>query len=163
MLFLLCWHSTLRGLFRISFERYGFPRMDRLDKTRRSWNMGRIKGRNTAPEMAVRSLLHRAGYRFRLHRRGLPGRPDIVLPGRKTIIFVHGCFWHRHQRCKQCYTPKSNVDFWQAKFAGTIERDRRNAQALSKAGWKVFVVWECELAAPKELQARLRTLLESAR
>jgi DNA mismatch endonuclease, patch repair protein len=136
--------------------------MDRLDKSHRSWNMGRIKGKNTAPETAVRSLLHRAGYRFRLHRKDLPGRPDIVLPAWKTAIFVHGCFWHRHQGCKQCYTPKSNVDFWQAKFAGNVERDKKNAESLRKAGWQVVVVWECELLAPEKLQTRLRKLLKSS-
>jgi DNA mismatch endonuclease (patch repair protein) len=136
--------------------------MDRLDKNRRSWNMGQIKGRNTAPEMAVRSMLHRAGYRFRLHRKDLPGKPDIVLPGRKTVIFVHGCFWHRHQGCKQCYTPKSNVDFWLAKFTGNIVRDQKNMEVLRKAGWRVVVVWECELGAPEKLQKRLWKLLESS-
>lgn len=136
--------------------------MDRLDKSRRSWNMGRIKGRNTAPEIAVRSLLHRAGYRFRLHPKDLPGKPDIVLPGLGTVIFVHGCFWHRHRGCKQCYTPKTNVEFWDAKFAANVERDRKNAQALEESGWKVIVVWECELSEPERLQTRLRKMLKSS-
>src|SRR5690242_16161900 len=97
--------------------------MDRLDKIRRSWNMSRIKGQNTTPEIAVRSMLHRAGFRFRLHAKALPGKPDIVLAGLRTVIFVHGCFWHRHTGCKLCYMPKSNIDFWTAKFAGNVERD----------------------------------------
>jgi DNA mismatch endonuclease (patch repair protein) len=134
--------------------------MDRLDKKHRSWNMGQIKGRNTAPEVAVRSMLHRAGYRFRLHRKDLPGTPDIVLPSRKTVIFVHGCFWHRHQGCKQCYTPKSNVDFWLTKFAGNIERDQKNAAMLRKAGWRVVVVWECEVEHPRNLHKQLWKLLK---
>lgn len=133
--------------------------MDRLDKDRRSWNMGRIKGCDTAPEIAVRSLLHRCGYRFRLHRKDLPGRPDIVLPGRRTVIFVHGCFWHRHHGCKHAYTPKSNVAFWQEKFEGNVARDRKNAKDLKAAGWRVAVVWECEVSRPKKLEARLRKIL----
>jgi DNA mismatch endonuclease (patch repair protein) len=133
--------------------------MDRLDKSRRSWNMGRIKGRDTVPEIAVRSILHRAGFRFRLHRKDLPGRPDIVLPGRKIVIFVHGCFWHRHEGCKYSYTPKSNVAFWQGKFEGNVARDRKNAKDLKAVGWRVVVVWECEIGKPEQLEARLRKLL----
>ena len=99
---------------------------DILSKERRSWNMSRIRGSDTKPELLVRSLLHRMGYRFRLHRKDLPGRPDIVLPKYRTVIFVHGCFWHRHKGCKYAYTPKSRTDFWQNKFQGTVERDKRN-------------------------------------
>jgi DNA mismatch endonuclease (patch repair protein) len=137
-------------------------RMDRLDSNRRSWNMGQIKGRNTIPEVVVRSMLHRSGFRFSLHRKDLPGKPDIVLPKRQTVIFVHGCFWHRHQGCKQCYMPKSNIDFWQTKFGKNVERDRRNVLALRKAGWRVLVIWECELADRERLQRKLRKLLTAA-
>lgn len=133
--------------------------MDRLDKDRRSWNMGQIKGRNTSPEIAVRSILHRSGFRFRLHRKDLPGKPDIVLPKLQTVVFVHGCFWHRHRGCKLCYMPKSNIDFWRAKFDRNVERDRANVEALRKAGWQVVVVWECELDAPERLRTKLRELL----
>jgi DNA mismatch endonuclease (patch repair protein) len=133
--------------------------MDRLDKARRSWNMSRIKGRNTAPEVQVRSILHRAGFRFRLHRKSLPGKPDIVLPKRDAVIFVHGCFWHRHQACRNCTTPKTNADFWQTKFDGNVARDQQNAKTLRKMGWKVVVVWECELASPDKLLRRLLRLL----
>lgn len=133
--------------------------MDRLDQARRSWNMSRIKGRNTAPEVQVRSILHSLGFRFRLHRKDLPGKPDIVLPKRGTVVFVHGCFWHRHQECKNCTNPKTNEDFWQTKFDGNVARDRKNAKSLREMGWKVIVVWECELASPDKLRRRLLRLL----
>ena len=133
--------------------------MDGLDKTRRSWNMSRIKGRNTAPEVQVRSILHRAGFRFRLHRKDLPGKPDIVLPKREAVVFVHGCFWHRHQACGNCTTPKTNTDFWQTKFDGNVARDQQNTKTLRKMGWNVVVVWECELTFPDKLLRRLLRLL----
>ena len=95
--------------------------VDNLTQEKRSWNMSRIKDKNTKPELVVRSILHRMGYRFRLHRKDLPGKPDIVLPKYKTVIFVHGCFWHRHKGCKYAYQPKSRVDFWQKKFKGNID------------------------------------------
>lgn len=129
--------------------------MDTLSRERRSWNMSRIRGRNTKPELVVRSILHRLGYRFRLHRRDLPGRPDIILPKHKTVILVHGCFWHRHSRCKYAYTPKSNLPFWQEKFASNIERDRVAVHRLRKLGWRVVVVWECQTAATERLAKRL--------
>lgn len=137
--------------------------MDRLDKNRRSWNMGRIKGRNTAPEIAVRSMLHRAGFRFRLHAKTLPGKPDIVLQSRRTVIFIHGCFWHRHTGCKQCYMPKSNIEFWETKFAGNVERDEKYSRVLKEAGWKVITVWECELQSPDKLRKRLVRLLQPSK
>jgi DNA mismatch endonuclease (patch repair protein) len=121
--------------------------------------MSRIKGRNTVPEVQVRSMLHNAGFRFRLHGKDLPGKPDIVLPKRGAVVFVHGCFWHRHRKCKNCTSPKTNVDFWQTKFSGNVARDEQSAKALRKAGWKVIVVWECELASPDKLRRRLLRLL----
>ena len=99
--------------------------MDRLDQVRRSWNMSRIRSRNTAPEVQVRSILHSVGFRFRLHRKDLPGKPDIVLPKREAVVFVHGCFWHRHPGCKNCTNPKTNADFWQTKFGGNVARDEK--------------------------------------
>lgn len=106
--------------------------------------MSRIKNRDTKPELIVRSLLHRKGYRFRLHRKDLPGKPDIVLPRFKKIIFVHGCFWHRHKGCRYSYKPKSRINFWQEKFSQNVKRDQEVHDALLKLGWEVHVIWECE-------------------
>ena len=113
--------------------------------------MSRIKSGDTKPELAVRKALHAHGLRFRLHRKDLPGTPDIVLPKHSTVIFVHGCFWHRHKGCRFAYTPKSRMEFWQAKFDSNIERDRRVAQKLSDAGWKVLIIWECETRDPNKI------------
>ena len=121
--------------------------MDHLTPERRSWNMSRIRNKNTKPEILVRSLLHRMGYRFTVNatnNRKLPGKPDIVLPKYKAVIFVHGCFWHRHKGCKETTTPKSRTEWWQAKFDGNVARDRKNQRLLRKDGWKVIVAWECE-------------------
>ena len=119
--------------------------VDRISKEHRSWNMSRIRYKDTVPEKHLRSLLHRAGYRFRLHQPNLPGRPDLVLPKYRAVIFVHGCYWHRHKDCPNATTPKSFTDFWQDKFDGTVERDKRKARELSRMGWRVITVWECEL------------------
>lgn len=118
---------------------------DRITKERRSWNMSRIKGKDTKPEIILRSLLHKAGFRFRLHSTELPGKPDIVLKRYKTVIFLHGCFWHRHKNCKFAYFPKSKVDFWTKKFDSNIQRDRKVSNQLKKLGWRQMVVWECEI------------------
>ena len=118
---------------------------DRLSPTHRSWNMSRIKGKDTAPELRLRSLLHRAGFRFRLHDRSLPGKPDLVLPKYGATIFAHGCFWHRHHGCAGATTPSTRQDFWLEKLEGNVGRDERNRLALEAAGWAVIVVWECEL------------------
>jgi DNA mismatch endonuclease (patch repair protein) len=120
---------------------------DTISAERRSWNMSRIKARDTKPEMLLRSLLHREGFRFRLHAKNLPGKPDIVLPRYKTVIFVHGCFWHRHSECKNATMPSTRREFWEEKFNGNIRRDALNRLVLEEAGWNVFVVWECELKA----------------
>lgn len=134
---------------------------DRISQERRSWNMSRIRGANTKPEILVRSMLHRAGYRFRLHDRKLPGRPDIVLKKYRTVVFVHGCFWHRHEGCPAATTPKTRVEFWNEKFAENVRRDRRNARALAEAGWHVITVWECELKDnPSQVLARIQGILE---
>lgn len=119
--------------------------IDRISPEKRSWNMSRIRGSNTAPEVELRSLLHRAGCRFRLHDRKLPGKPDIVLRRYHSVIFVHGCFWHRHSGCRNATTPTTRADFWNSKFQANIERDRRTSAELAAAGWQVIIVWECEL------------------
>ena len=111
----------------------------------RSKNMAAIRSKNTKPEIKVRKVLHSMGYRFRLHSKNLPGSPDIVLPKYKTVIFVHGCFWHRHENCKYASTPKTRQEFWEAKFRENINRDKLNQENLSSKGWKIIVVWECEI------------------
>lgn len=117
--------------------------------------MSRIRSSDTKPEIAVRSLLHRMGFRFRLHRKDLPGNPDIVLPKYKTVIFVHGCFWHRHEGCKYAYNPKSNTASWKKKFKSNIQRDKVVLSQLETAGWNVIVVWECEIKDSVKLKRRL--------
>lgn len=119
---------------------------DRISKDHRSWNMSRIRGKDTKPELQLRSLLHRSGFRFRLHDTKLPGKPDIVLRRYNTAIFVNGCYWHRHEGCSNATMPKSRTEFWREKFQKTIERDRKNEQKLVQAGWCVITVWECQLA-----------------
>lgn len=119
--------------------------MDTISKEKRSWNMSRIRSKDTAPELAVRSLLHRNGFRFRLHVKELPGKPDIVLSKYKTVIDVRGCFWHRHPGCKIATTPSTNTEYWLKKFAQNVERDRENEEKLKQLGWNVIVIWGCEL------------------
>lgn len=135
---------------------------DSLTPERRSWNMSRISAKNTKPEIAVRSLLHRRGFRFSLNRKDLPGKPDIVLPKYKTVVFVHGCFWHRHKGCSDATTPKTRTEFWQNKFDGNVARDKRNVKALKKSGWKVLIVWECDLKKPDHLADRLQRQIAPA-
>lgn len=133
--------------------------VDRLSKAHRSWNMSRIRSRDTKPELRVRSLVHRLGYRFRLQARQLTGKPDLVLPRYRTAIFVHGCFWHRHPGCRFAYNPRSRVEFWQAKFARNVERDAEVRTALEAAGWQVVVIWECETTAEEQLREVLQERL----
>ncbi len=121
--------------------------------------MSRIRGRDTEPERAVRSLLHRLGFRFSLDARSLPGRPDVVLPKYRSVVFVHGCFWHRHARCPFAYRPKSRGVFWNHKFAENVARDRRVTNSLRKSEWRVVVVWECELRNQEALSRRLEDTL----
>lgn len=116
-------------------------------REQRSLNMSRIRSRDTKPEVRLRSLLHKAGYRFRLHASELPGRPDIVMPKHRAVIFVNGCFWHRHEGCRFTTTPATRAEFWQKKFDGTIKRDERNCDLLEKSGWRVIIIWECDLKA----------------
>jgi DNA mismatch endonuclease (patch repair protein) len=134
---------------------------DTLTAEHRSWNMSRILSKNTTPEKVVRSILHRMGYRFSLHRKDLPGCPDIVLPKYRTVIFVHGCFWHRHKGCKDASLPKTRTEWWLDKLDGNVSRDCRNQSALRKAGWRVQTVWECETQSPDILTQRLRRLLKA--
>ena len=130
--------------------------MDTLSPEKRSWNMSRIKDRDTKPEMVVRSLLHMMGYRFRLHRKNLPGKPDIVLPKYKSIILVHGCFWHRHEGCRYAYNPKSNIKFWNNKFRNNVQRDYITKTDLQNLGWNVHVIWECETKKFDNLKINLQ-------
>ncbi len=120
--------------------------MDKLDPQQRSANMARIRGKDTAPEMKVRRVAHRMGLRYRLHRKDLPGRPDLVFPRHRLVVFVHGCFWHRHQDCPRASMPATRRDFWEAKFEATLARDARQIALLEAAGWRVLVLWECELS-----------------
>lgn len=130
--------------------------MDRITPEARSALMGRVRGADTGPEIAVRRLVHGLGLRFRLHRSDLPGRPDLVFPGRRTVLFVHGCFWHRHANCRRATMPASNKRYWSAKFQRNQERDRDTARALRRLGWRVVVVWECELRNRAKLERKLR-------
>jgi DNA mismatch endonuclease, patch repair protein len=126
--------------------------VDVVDKATRSRMMAGIKGKNTKPELLLRSELHRRGFRFRLHARNLPGRPDLVFPKYRTVIFVHGCFWHGHS-CKVFKWPQSNKLFWETKILGNRRRDRQSIRQLVKAGWRVLVIWECQVSG-KMAQAR---------
>lgn len=128
---------------------------DRLTTERRSWNMSRIRGKDTLPEMRVRSMLHRMGYRFRVHRSELPGKPDVVFVSRRIALFVHGCFWHRHRGCKNCTMPTNNREFWSKKLDGNADRDKKNRRSLKDLGWSSFVIWECQTEDPRELDNRV--------
>jgi len=129
--------------------------MDTISKQKRSELMAKVGKKNTGAEKAVRSLLHHLGFRFRLHRKDLPGTPDIVLPRHNAIVQVHGCFWHRHKGCKRSVVPKSNIEFWMAKFKRNVARDRKVTRQLTALGWNVIVVWECELKNESKLSKKL--------
>ena len=122
--------------------------------------MARIRSRDTQPEVTVRRLLYALGYRYRLHRLDLPGSPDICFPGRKKVIFVHGCFWHRHDGCARATTPKTRTSFWEEKFRKNVIRDRRNMTGLVELGWETMVVWECETRDLERLAPRLARFLD---
>ena len=134
--------------------------IDFLSPSQRSERMSRIRSSNTAPEVALRRAMHALGFRFRLHSKGLPGKPDIVLPRYKTVIFVHGCFWHRHRGCKVATTPKTNSEFWVEKFDRNIVRDVRTREQLEKLGWRVIVVWECELRSANQVAGAVRRVAD---
>lgn len=133
--------------------------MDTVSSAHRSEIMGRIKGKNTSPELRVRRAAHALGYRFRLHAKQLPGSPDLVFVGRRIAVFVHGCFWHRHDDCRHCYTPKSNIEFWTKKFHNNKVRDARAQGELESMAWTVHVIWECQTADPDDLSRRLKEYL----
>lgn len=133
--------------------------VDTVSVARRSEIMSRVRNKDTRPELFVRRLIHNAGFRYRLHVSNLPGRPDLVFPGRKKVIFVHGCFWHSHGGCQNARVPKSRAEFWMTKLESNKERDERNKHALIDEGWDVLVIWECELSDP-ELLNRIKDFLK---
>lgn len=133
--------------------------MDTLTPSQRSKQMGLVRSRNTKPELAVRRLVHGMGYRYRLHGR-LPGSPDLVFAGRQKVIFVHGCFWHRHLGCPNCRLPKSRLDFWKPKLDSNTKRDRLNRSHLRRLGWRSLVVWECELKDQARLARRIKKFMD---
>jgi DNA mismatch endonuclease (patch repair protein) len=135
--------------------------MDTLTPAQRSERMSRVRSKNTKPEMVIRRLVHKMGFRYRLHVRELPGRPDLVFPGRGKIIFVHGCFWHRHGTCKFTRWPKSKLDFWRPKLEQNRKRDQLVERQLRREGWRVLVLWECQLNTPEVLANRIRAFLET--
>lgn len=132
---------------------------DTINPDRRSENMRRIKSKGMRPELTVRRLVHSMGYRFRLHVSDLPGKPDIVLTRKKKIIEVRGCFWHQHGKCVDSHIPKSRIQYWRPKLQGNQRRDKRNARALEALGWKIFVVWECEVQDLKRIKRDLSKFL----
>ena len=125
----------------------------------RSRNMSAIKSKNTKPEIKVRKVLHSMGYRFRLHRKDLPGSPDIVLPKYKTVIFVHGCFWHRHENCKYASNPKTRKEFWENKFKTNVKRDKEIQEKIKNIGWKSVVIWECEVRNIESIEEKIKRFL----
>ena len=137
--------------------------MDTLDGQQRSARMSLVRAKNTKPELLVRRLVHGLGYRYRLHRRALPGTPDLVFPGRDKVIFVHGCFWHRHRGCALARMPKSRLEFWVPKPEGNAERDARDVRALRRLGWSVMTIWECQLRDMTRLENRIRRFLDEKR
>jgi DNA mismatch endonuclease (patch repair protein) len=134
--------------------------MDSISREKRADVMSRIRNRDTRPEMALRRLVHGMGYRFRLHARDLPGRPDLVLPRHRAVIFMHGCFWHRHPGCPLARMPKSRLDFWRPKLEGNRKRDLANLEKLEGLGWRALVVWECELSDMDAVRGKVRAFLE---
>lgn len=133
--------------------------MDTLSASKRSRIMSLVKGKNTRPEMIVRRLVHGAGFRYRLHDAKLPGKPDLVFSRKRKVIFVHGCFWHRHEGCALARIPKSNQEFWLTKLGGNKARDKSNLLKLQEAGWDTLVVWECEMKDMESLEQRLREFI----
>ena len=132
---------------------------DIVDSKRRSAMMARVRSRDTVPELAVRRIAHGMGLRFRLHRKDLPGRPDLVFPRHRVVVFVHGCFWHRHDGCRYASTPKSRISFWTKKLAANVHRDARQQAALRALGWRVLIIWECESRHMAVVERKLATLL----
>jgi DNA mismatch endonuclease (patch repair protein) len=135
--------------------------VDTIPPSERSEIMSRVRSKNSRPEMLVRRLVFAEGYRYRLHDRKLPGCPDLVFRGRAKVIFVHGCFWHRHEKCALARMPKSRLDFWEPKLTANKERDARNKKLLAKEGWKVLTIWECELKDTERLKRTIRRFLDA--
>ena len=133
---------------------------DIFSEEQRSYVMSRVASKNTKPELVVRSYLHRKGFRFRIHSRQLPGNPDMVLPKHRTVILIHGCFWHRHQDCSRTTMPSSRVDFWRDKFEKNVSRDQKNQALLKQEDWRVLVVWECEISTHAKRDGRLPLLVQ---
>ena len=133
---------------------------DFLSPAERSAHMAKVRAKDTKPELKVRSLVHRLGYRFRLHRRDLPGTPDLVFPSSRKVIFVHGCFWHRHPNCRSATTPKSRAKFWKLKFDTNVTRDATKIAHLKKLGWRVLILWECQVRDGRILERKLITFLK---
>jgi len=135
--------------------------MDRVDRAIRSKNMAAVKSKNTQPELAVRRVAHRLGYRFRLHRTDLPGKPDIVFPRLRLAVFVHGCFWHQHPNCTKSVLPTSNSAFWSAKLTRNVARDKQNTEHLNKLGWATTTIWECETKNQERLFRKMERCLSA--
>ena len=133
---------------------------DHVDSSKRSAMMAAVRSKNTSPELAVRKLIHSMGYRYRLHGSGLPGKPDLVFAGKRKVIFVHGCFWHRHRGCAKASTPKTRVDFWQTKFDRNVARDKKTVRSLKRLGWQVSTIWQCELKDAARVARRLNEFLK---
>jgi DNA mismatch endonuclease (patch repair protein) len=133
--------------------------VDHVDQAKRSLIMAAVHSKNTKPELVVRKLVFGMGYRYRLHSAKLPGKPDLVFPGRHKLIFVHGCFWHRHKGCRYATSPKTRVDFWEAKFDANVARDKRTNRELKELGWSVLTVWQCQLKEPEKLARKLNDFL----
>jgi DNA mismatch endonuclease (patch repair protein) len=133
--------------------------VDHVDQAKRSLIMAAVHSKNTKPELVVRKLVFGMGYRYRLHSAKLPGKPDLVFPGRHKVIFVHGCFWHRHKGCRYATSPKTRVDFWEAKFGANVARDKRTNRELKELGWSVLTVWQCQLKEPEKLARKLDDFL----
>jgi DNA mismatch endonuclease, patch repair protein len=134
---------------------------DKLSVKRRSWNMSQIRSRDTNPELVVRRAIHGLGYRCRLHRRDLPGKPDIALPKYRIAIFVHGCFWHQHSGCIDCSNPKTNTKYWRPKLLANVQRDRKYRRCLRLIGWTPIVIWECQTQRAEQLRDQLQRKLNS--
>lgn len=130
--------------------------VDHISPERRSWLMSRVRGKHTSPELRVRRAAHKMGLRFRLHRKDLPGKPDLVFPSRRIALFVHGCFWHRHSQCPKASMPKTRSSYWAEKFQSNQARDKKNISELQRRGWATLVVWECQTKDDEELASILR-------
>jgi len=153
--------ATLPTNGRYSVEQEGSRRVDSLSVAERSEIMARVRSKNSRPELFVRKLVFALGYRYRLHAKNLPGHPDLVFRRLRKVIFVHGCFWHRHSSCALARLPKSRPEFWVPKLEGNRKRDEKNRRALAKEGWTVLTIWECQLKSSQRLAARLRRFLDA--